>query len=216
MMNHPLGPLVLLKRRDDFTFSHVFDSFLAGQDTNILTEQIDKDVTRIHKLELENARLLSELEDLKVNGVKESSARILDLEKANKKHEMSARQSEVQRVRDSESISVLEKQLTKAETDAKRLEDVLATMREEESRLRIEKDTEIDNLTKQIDSMRQRQEQGQNEQITNLDQENTRLVKVRRRVWYKQGGKPVSDTGTWCKWAKVDASLPRPLFQKAT
>ena len=173
--------------------------FLAGQDTNILTEQIDKDVTRIHKLELENARLLSELEDLKVNGVKESSARILDLEKANKKHEMSARQSEVQRVRDSESISVLEKQLTKAETDAKRLEDVLATMREEESRLRIEKDTEIDNLTKQIDSMRQRQEQGQNEQITNLDQENTRLVKVRRRVWYKQGGKPVSDTGTWCK-----------------
>ena len=66
--------------------------FSAGQDTNILTEQIDKDVTRIHKLELENARLLSELEDVRVNGVKESSARILELEKANKKHEMSARQ----------------------------------------------------------------------------------------------------------------------------
>ena len=72
--------------------SFALPPFSAGQDTNILTEQIDKDVTRIHKLELENARLLSELEDVRVNGVKESSARILELEKANKKHEMSARQ----------------------------------------------------------------------------------------------------------------------------
>jgi len=151
----------------------------AGQDTNILTEQIDKDVTRIHKLELENARLLSELEDLKVNGFKESSARILELEKANKKQEMSARQSENLRVKDSESITSLEKALTKAETNVKRLENVVATMREEESQLRIEKDTEVDNLTKQVDSMRQRQEQGHNEQIADLDKENTRLVKER-------------------------------------
>ena len=152
--------------------------FSAGQDTNILTEQIDKDVTRIHKLELENARLLSELEDLRVNGVKESSVRILELEKANKKHEMSARQSENLRVKDSESITALEKALMKAETNVKRLEDVVATMREEESQLRIERDTEVDNLTKQVCSMRQRQEQGHNEQIANLDQENTRLVKA--------------------------------------
>ena len=163
-----------------FSFALPFLSphLTAGQDTNILTEQIDKDVTRIHKLELENAKLHSELEDLKVNGVRESSERILELEKANKKLEMSARQSENLRVKDSESITALENSLTKAETNVKRLEDVVATMREEESRLRIERDTEVDNLTKQVNSMRQRQEQGHNEQIANLDKENTRLVKV--------------------------------------
>ena len=80
-------------------------------------------MTRIHKLELENAKLNSELEDLKVNGVRESSERILELEKANKKLEMSARQSENLRVKDSESITALENSLTKAETNVKRLED---------------------------------------------------------------------------------------------
>ena len=181
---HQLGYLLLLRSDPLFRFlicPLLSPRFPAGQDTNILTEQIDKDVTRIHKLELENARLLSELEDLKVNGFKESSARILELEKANKKQEMSARQSENLRVKDSESITSLEKALTKAETNVKRLENVVATMREEESQLRIEKDTEVDNLTKQVDSMRQRQEQGHNEQIADLDKENTRLVKVRKR-----------------------------------
>ena len=41
--------------------------FSAGKDTNILTEQIDKDVTRIHKLEYENQKLQSELQEIKVN-----------------------------------------------------------------------------------------------------------------------------------------------------
>ena len=38
----------------------------VGKDTNILTEQIDKDVTRIHKLEYENQKLQSELQEIKV------------------------------------------------------------------------------------------------------------------------------------------------------
>jgi hypothetical protein len=58
---------------------------------------------------------------------------------------------------------------------------VVSTLRESESQLRIERDTEIDNLSKQVDSMRKRQEQGQNEQIGYLEEENTKLVKVRKR-----------------------------------
>ena len=85
-------------------------------------------------------------------------------------------------MKDSESITALENSLTKAETNVKRLEDVVATMREEESQLRIERDTEVDNLTKQVDSMRQRQELGHNEQIDNLDKENGRLVKVSKKL----------------------------------
>ncbi len=58
----------------DFEFlflSHHFsllNGTYIGKDTNILTEQIDKDVTRIHRLELENQKLQSELDTLKREG----------------------------------------------------------------------------------------------------------------------------------------------------
>ncbi len=52
-------------------------------------------------------------------------------------------------------------------------------MKETEEQMRIEKDTIISNLTKQVDSLRRRQEQNQNEQINSLEEENKKLVKER-------------------------------------
>jgi len=52
-------------------------------------------------------------------------------------------------------------------------------MKETEDQTRIEKDTIISNLTKQVDSLRKRQEQNQNEQINSLEEENRKLVKER-------------------------------------
>lgn len=61
---------------------------------------------------------------------------------------------------------------------SKQLEEVVSTLKEAEEQLRIERDTEIDNLHKQVDSLRKRQEQGQNEQLAHLEEENKKLVKV--------------------------------------
>jgi len=61
----------------------------------------------------------------------------------------------------------------------KELFEVVSTMKETEDQTRIEKDTIISNLTKQVDSLRKRQEQNQNEQINSLEEENRKLVKER-------------------------------------
>lgn len=61
----------------------------------------------------------------------------------------------------------------------KELVEVVSTMKETEEQMRIEKDTIISNLTKQVDSLRRRQEQNQNEQINSLEEENKKLVKER-------------------------------------
>ncbi len=58
------------------------------------------------------------------------------------------------------------------------MEAVASALKESEQQLRIERDTEIDNLQKQVDSMRKRQQQSQNEQLQVLEEENKKLVKV--------------------------------------
>ena len=150
-----------------------------GKDTNILSEQIDKDVTKIHRLELEVQRLTSELEDARVNGFHESSERILELEKANKKYSITLKQLEVQHTKDSDYNTDLEKELGQKNSQVTELKEVVSTLKESEEQIRIEKDTEIDNLTKQLNSMRKRQEQNQNEQVCHLEEENRKLVKER-------------------------------------
>lgn len=61
----------------------------------------------------------------------------------------------------------------------KELSEIVSTMKETEDQLRIEKDTIISNLNKQVDSLRKRQEQSQNEQLNSLEEENKKLVKER-------------------------------------
>ena len=44
---------------------------IGSNDTNIMSEQLSKDTAKMHRLELENQRLKSEVDDLKMNGFKE-------------------------------------------------------------------------------------------------------------------------------------------------
>ena len=115
-----------------------------------------------------------------MNGLAESSERILELEKDNKKYEMTLKQLEVLRAKDAEYMSDLEKQLGQTETKKAQADEVAAALKESGEQLRIEKETEIENLVKQVDSLRRRQEQNQNEQQRLLEEENRKLVKVRK------------------------------------
>ena len=56
------------------------------------------------------------------------------------------------------------------------LVQVVTTLKEADQKTRIEKETIIENLTKQIDSLRKRGEQSSNEQTKMLEAENKKLV----------------------------------------
>ncbi|XP_059095121.1 girdin-like isoform X2 [Tigriopus californicus] len=154
----------------------------GGKDTNIFTEQIGQDVTRVHRLELENQRLMSELENAKERGFSEFSGKILELEKENKRHSITIVQLQQQREKDEDYHAQLNNQLRRSESKIKELNTVVAALKEVEEQLSIEKNTEIDNLQTQVDSLRKRQESSQNEQLAQIQEENLNLIKERTHL----------------------------------
>ena len=60
-----------------------------------MTEQLSKDTARMHRLELENQRLKSDIEDLKMNGIKEQTDKCLKLERENKCQALTIKQLQV-------------------------------------------------------------------------------------------------------------------------
>lgn len=156
----------------------LFSIPISGKDTNILTEQLGQDITRVHRLELENQRLLSELENAKEKGFSEFSGKLLELEKENKRQSITIEQLQHQRKKDEDYHAQLNDQLRRSESKIKELNTVVAALKEAEEQLSIEKNTEIDNLQTQVDSMRKRQESSQNEQLAQIQEENLKLIKV--------------------------------------
>lgn len=154
----------------------------GGKDTNILTEQLGQDITRVHRLELENQRLLSELENAKEKGFSEFSGKLLELEKENKRQSITIEQLQHQRKKDEDYHAQLNDQLRRSESKIKELNTVVAALKEAEEQLSIEKNTEIDNLQTQVDSMRKRQESSQNEQLAQIQEENLKLIKERTHL----------------------------------
>ena len=60
-----------------------------------MSEQMSKDTAKMHRLELENQRLKSEIEDLKMNGIKEQTEKCLKLERENKCQSLTIKQLQV-------------------------------------------------------------------------------------------------------------------------
>ena len=58
------------------------------------------------------------------------------------------------------------------------MEQIVDALKQNEQQVRIEKDMVIENLNKEIESLRKRQEQTMNEQLKFLEEENKKLVKV--------------------------------------
>ena len=58
------------------------------------------------------------------------------------------------------------------------MEQVVDMLKQNEEQVRVEKDMVIENLNKEIESLRKRQEQTMNEQLKFLEEENKKLVKV--------------------------------------
>jgi hypothetical protein len=110
--------------------------------------------------------------------------RLIELEREVKRYELNAQQLDGLRAKDADYAADLERQLAVAQTEAKRAEEVAATLREAEEQVRIAKDSEIDGLVREVDSLRHRQQQSHNEQLNYLEEENRKLVKVANKSFF--------------------------------
>ena len=132
-------------------------NFNPSQDTNILTEQLGEGMTRIHRLELELKRLRQENEDLKLDKFRADANKMLALETENKKLSLSIAQLQKTNAKDVENNANMQQEVRSYEKQSHQLEQKMAALKEAEEQYKIEKETIIENLNKQVDSMKKRQ-----------------------------------------------------------
>ena len=101
----------------------------SGTGSQAMSEQLmNKDSLLIHKLELENQRLRSELDDVKLNGLREQSEKLLELEQEVKRKDLTLKQVEAERSKDSSQFVTLEKELHQSTNKVQQLEQVKSTV----------------------------------------------------------------------------------------
>ena len=107
--------------------------------------------------------------------------------------------------KDADNTVSLEGELNQAVTKTQQMEQVVDTLKQSEQQIRIEKDMVIENLNKEIESLRKRQEQTMNEQVNFLEDENKKLVKVNYQISY-------IDNTTNIQYFSVERLLKRSLY----
>ena len=80
--------------------------------------------------------------------------------------------------KDADNTVSLQGELNQVVTKSQQMEQIVETLKQNEVQTRVEKDMIIENLNKEIESLRKRQEQTLNEQLRFLEEENKKLVKV--------------------------------------
>ena len=108
--------------------------------------------------------------------------------------------------KDADNTVSLEGELNQAVTKTQQMEQIVDTLKQSEQQIRIEKDMVIENLNKEIESLRKRQEQTMNEQVNFLEDENKKLVKVNYQISY------IDNTTSYIQYFSVERLLKRSLY----
>merc|ERR1719471_393133 len=120
----------------------------SGKDLNLLSEQLGKDaVSRVHRLELENQRLLRELEAAKVKMEKEAHH---EQESESRKINSTIAKLEEQVKRDNQALARSEQDVLETRRENENLQTVIETLKQQNRNLQIEKETEVEALSKQV------------------------------------------------------------------
>jgi len=152
----------------------------SGKDLNILSEQLGKDaVSRVHRLELENQRLQRELEAAKTERNKMEKEVAYEYEMENKKVQASISRLEEQGRRDNQALMKVEQEVIEARREKENLQTVVDTLKQQNKNLQIEKDTEVEALSKQVSSLTARTAHTQSQQLTLVQEENKKLISER-------------------------------------
>jgi len=148
-----------------------------GKDLNILSDQLGKDaVSRVHRLELENQRLQRELEAAKTDRNKIEKEAAYEFEMENKKVQASISRLEEQGRRDNQALMKVEQEVIEARREKENLQTVVDTLKQQNKNLQIEKDTEVESLSKQVTSLNARAAHTQNQQLALVQEENKKLI----------------------------------------
>ena len=86
--------------------------------------------------------------------------------------------------KDVEANSNLQSEVRNYETKTQQLEQKISALKEADEQYKIEKETIIENLNKQVDSMKKRQVRTNNEQIMTLDDDNKKMVRIEWRKYF--------------------------------
>merc|ERR1719336_2501317 len=147
----------------------------SGKDLNLLSEQLGKDaVSRVHKLELENQRLLRELEAAKADKVV-----VHEHEAEAKKIHANIVKLEEQAKRDNQAIARSEQEVLETRRENENLQTVIETLKQQNRNLQIEKETEVEALSHQVSSLTARAANTQNQQLALIQEENKKLISER-------------------------------------
>ena len=142
---------------------------VTGKDLNLLSEQLGKDaVTRVHRLELENQRLQRELEAAKTDLSKVEKNSAYELELGTRRVTAEVGRLEEQARRDTAALEQAEQEVLDVRRGREELETVVETLEQQHRNLQIEKDMEVESLTKQVQSLNARAAHTANTQLTIL------------------------------------------------
>ena len=149
-------------------------------------EQLDKDaVTRVHRLELENQRLQRELEASKTDLAKVEQNSAYHLETETRRLTADLSRLEEQRSRDAAALEKVEHEVLEVRREREGLQTVVETLRQQHKDLQKEKETEVESLAKQVQSLNAR---AANSQLVLLQEENKKMI-AERTVLQTQASK---------------------------
>ena len=153
---------------------------------SLLSEQLGKDaVTRVYRLELDNQRLQRELEASKTDLAKVEQNSAYHLETETRRLTADLSRLEEQRSRDAAALEKVEHEVLEVRREREGLQTVVETLRQQHKDLQKEKETEVESLAKQVQSLNAR---AANSQLVLLQEENKKMI-AERTVLQTQASK---------------------------
>ena len=153
---------------------------------SLLSEQLGKDaVTRVYRLELDNQRLQRELEASKTDLAKVEQNSAYHLETETRRFTADLSRLEEQSSRDAAALEKVEHEVLEVRREREGLQTVVETLRQQHKDLQKEKETEVESLAKQVQSLNAR---AANSQLVLLQEENKKMI-AERTVLQTQASK---------------------------
>ncbi|XP_047737641.1 girdin [Hyalella azteca] len=132
--------------------------------------------TRLLKLQLENQRLEGLLESLRSSAAEQCSEKTIELEKENKRLAQKVLAQQESERRERTELHAAQEETLQTKKELQRLQDTLQTVRENADRQCKEMQEETSHLHELIESLRERQQQGTDTLLLDVESENKRLM----------------------------------------
>uniref|UniRef100_T1JB57 HOOK N-terminal domain-containing protein n=1 Tax=Strigamia maritima TaxID=126957 RepID=T1JB57_STRMM len=148
----------------------------AGQ-VDSLSQQLNNDAqTRLRKIELENQRLQSIIDNMRESSFHENSEKILELDKENKRLSLKVNQLQDVNAREMQRCLDVEQRNEELVRNATNLQEMVDTVKMSSDRQQLELTRDKEQLLELVETLRQRNQKSQDARMKDIEAENKRLV----------------------------------------